>query len=220
MADKTGTYFSPDDRIIMLSDSINYATVGEVISYILTWNTDDEKKEAEDESFVALPIRLYVQSYGGSVYDAWGLIDAILTSRTPVYTYCFGTAMSAGLLIFLAGKKRFVSRHATLLYHQISLWNSGKFQDFVEDQEQFARLQKEIEAYVLSRSRFKKKQMKRIRKAKRDYYIQARDCIKLGLADEIIEEGKIDLKGKPAKKLNVKKDRKYMPLPVATKESA
>lgn len=30
---------------------------------------------------------------GGGVYDTWALIDIILNSKTPIYTYCAGYAI-------------------------------------------------------------------------------------------------------------------------------
>lgn len=94
MADsKDNVFKTEDERIIVLSDRIDHSSVGEVISSIISWNKRNEMNEREKGDFVAEPIRLFVQSFGGSVYDAWGLIDVILTSRTPVYTYCYGSSV-------------------------------------------------------------------------------------------------------------------------------
>ena len=132
------------------------------------------------------PIRIYINSYGGSVYDMWALIDIIENSKTPIYTYCSGYAMSAAFNIFLAGHKRYATKHATFLYHQFSGWRSGKYQDFVEDREEMDCIQNTIEQYVIEHSKISEEQLLNIRKTKKDLYIHANEAIKLGIIDEIL----------------------------------
>lgn len=116
----------------------------------------------------------------------WVVIDTIMGSKTPVHTYCTGYAMSAGFQIFLAGKKRYVTKHATLMYHQMSSWNMGKYQDLVEDLEHDNYMNSEIEKFVLERTKLKKDKLKTIRQKKQDTYFNAKDAIEYGMADAII----------------------------------
>ena len=99
----------------------------------------------------------------------WALIDIIENSKTPIYTYCTGYAMSAGFNIFLAGHKRYATKHATFLYHQFSGWRSGKYQDLVEDREEMDCIQNTIEQYVIAKTKFTKKQI--IESKKYRFYI-------------------------------------------------
>jgi len=76
-----------------------------------------------------------------------------MASKTPVYTYCTGYAMSAAFIAFLSGHKRFMSPHATLMYHQIYCWRAGKYQDFVDDRQQMDHLNEMIENFVISNTK-------------------------------------------------------------------
>lgn len=113
------------DRIIYLANDIRNISIGYTNAYLLSLIEKDDKGEAKEKEYKREPIKIYINSYGGNLYDMWSLIDIILNSKTPIYTYCTGYAMSAGFKIFLAGHKRFVSKHATLLYHQLSGWTGG-----------------------------------------------------------------------------------------------
>ena len=99
-------------RKILLSEEINSSSVEKVINTIMSINYDDDQKESEYKDWVREPIILFINSNGGNTYDAFALGDVILTSKTPVYTVALGWCMSAGLLIYLFGDKRFVGNYS------------------------------------------------------------------------------------------------------------
>lgn len=178
--------FDKNNRIFYLSNDVDEGSIGDLCFNLLCILEEDDKKDQKEKDYKREPIKFYIQSYGGDIYGMWALVDIMLDSKTPIYTYCTGYAMSAGLIIFLAGHKRFVSKHATLLYHQMSGFRSGKYQDLVEDREEMDHLQETIEEYVVSRTKLTKKDLKKIRETKRDVYYHADEAIELGIADEII----------------------------------
>lgn len=112
---------------------------------------------------------MYINFFGGSVYAMWMLTDAISCSKTPIYTICNGYAMSAAFQLFLAGHKRYITPHATLMYHQIYCWRSGKYQDLVDDREHTDLLNSQIENYVIKRSKLTQEDLATIRGEKARY---------------------------------------------------
>lgn len=180
--------FNKDKRLIHLFGDVDNETVGKINYNLLSLLEEDEEKESKEKDFIRKPIKIYINSYGGNVYDMWALIDIIENSKTPIYTYCTGYAMSAAFQIFISGHKRFISKHATLLYHQISCWIDGKYQDVAEKTKQVTYLQNMVEKYVVSKTKITMNELKRIRETKFDYYIYTEDAIKLGCADEIIKD--------------------------------
>ena len=97
--------------------------------------------------------------------------------------------MSAAFMIFIAGHKRYMSPHATLMYHQIYCWRSGKYQDLVDDREQMDRLNEMMESYVIERTGLKKEDLKNIREKKKDTYFSAKEAKELKIIDSIIKFG-------------------------------
>lgn len=116
----------------------------------------------------------------------WSLIDIMITTRTPIYTYCTGYALSAAFNIFLVGNKRFVFPHTTLLYHQISNWNFNKYQDLVEFRPELDKMQKDIEEYVAKRTSITLEKLEENRIHKKDWYIHDQEALQLGIATNII----------------------------------
>lgn len=175
-----------DKRLFFLSDDIDNTSIGKMCFNLLYILQEDDTEESTKKDYKRQPIRIFINSYGGSVYDMWALIDIIEHSKTPIYTYCNGHAMSAAFTIFLAGHKRYATRHATFLYHQMSGWRSGKYQDLVEDREEMDFLQSTIESYVVERTKMTLEQLEEYRLAKKDVYIHSNKAIELGIIHEVI----------------------------------
>ena len=196
-SDRKAILSCDDDRLYYLYGDITTKNCASIAFDITGINITDDKKEKKEKDYEREPIRIYINSYGGSVYAMWMLIDAIETSKTPVYTYCNGYCMSAAFQIFLSGHKRYVSKHATLMYHQISCWRYGKFQDLVDDMEHTEHLNDQIETYVTQKTKLSADELYQIRQKKKDTYFTADEAIKNGIADEII---KTEARGKNQKK--------------------
>ena len=179
-------FFADKERMLHLFGDINALNCASVAFVIDKINKQDDAKEDELKTFERKPIKLYINSFGGSVYDMWFLADTIAASKTPVHTVCTGYAMSAAFVIFLAGHRRYMSRHATLMYHQIYCWRSGKYQDLVDDRKHTDFLNEMIEDYVVERTKLPKKDLLKIREKKRDTYFSAEEAKELGITDEIL----------------------------------
>ena len=175
-----------EQRLILIQDDINAHEISAASSGLIKLLLNDDKKESEKKNFKRKPIKLYINSLGGSIYDMWSLIDIISNSKTPIYTYCTGYAMSAAFQIFLAGHKRYATKHATFMYHQMSGCNWGNYQDMVDDMEENEYIQSEIEKYVFNRTKITKKQLNDVRKSKKDWYIHTDEALELGIVDEAI----------------------------------
>ena len=132
------------------------------------------------------PIKLYIDSYGGAVYQCFGLLGIIDKSATPIHTIVTGAAMSCGFMILISGHRRFGYSHSTPLYHQVSVGFYGKIKDMEERLEETKRLQKKIEELTLERTSISKKKLKDILKNKIDWYMNVEEALELGVIDEII----------------------------------
>jgi len=186
MADKDNILCDADKRLFYLSDDIDNVSIGSICFNILFILHEDDENDKKEKNFKRKPIKIYINSFGGSTYDMWALIDIILHSKTPIHTYCTGYAMSAGFEIFLAGHKRFIGKYATLLYHQLSAVRFGTYQDLVESREELDYLQNSIEEYVLERTKITKEKLLEVRVKKIDWFIHHVEAIELGIADKTI----------------------------------
>ena len=179
------TYANTDERLFYLSNNINNISLGNICFNLLYLLQQDDKNEETQKNFTREPIKIYINSYGGDVYDMWSLIDIIISSKTPIHTYCTGYAMSAGFIIFLAGHKRFVTKHATLMYHQLLMWDNGKITDMIELMEERKDNQKDIEEFIIKQTNITQEKLDEVRTQKIDWYIKSSEIEKLGIAEVI-----------------------------------
>lgn len=120
-----------DNRRLYINSNIDEEIVDSIVYHVLRYNREDRNKDVSTRK----PILLYINSNGGSVPDGYALIDAILTSKTPVYTINQGYCYSMGFLIFISGHKRYCMPSATFLLHDGSsfAWDStAKMKDRVD----------------------------------------------------------------------------------------
>lgn len=73
--------------------------------------------EAEDAS---RPIRLYINSPGGSVTAGLAIYDTMQYISSPVHTFVLGQAASMGSLLLAGGEKgkRFSLKHSSVMIHR------------------------------------------------------------------------------------------------------
>lgn len=167
-------------RKIWLHDSIDIETISGAIHNIYQYNREDADIPVEERK----PILLYVASNGGSVDAGFALIDAIQTSKTPVYTINTGYWYSMGFLIGLAGKKRFTMPNATFLMHDGSnfIWTSGSK---AQDQADFnRRVEARVKQYILNHSALTSKEYDK--KQRVEWYLFADEAKEKGFIDQII----------------------------------
>lgn len=186
MSSRDNSYENTDKKTLFLSDDVDNESIGKLTWSILQQIQEDDEKDEKEKGYKREPIKLYINSYGGSVYDMWGLIDIILNSKTPIYTYCTGYAMSAAFKIFLAGHKRYCYKHSTFMYHQMSCWLSGKLQNIEEDRKEMGNQNTKIEEYVIDRTNLTKDDIKEIREKKKNFYIHSDEAVKYGIVDEVL----------------------------------
>ena len=130
------------------------------------------------------PIKLHLTTYGGSVHAAFSAISCIQSSKVDVHTIIDGYVASAGTLISVCGKKRFIHKHSSMLIHELRSGTWGKMSVLEEEFENLKKMMDKIKTIYVENSKLKKKELDVILKKDSDWY--ADECLKHGLVDEII----------------------------------
>jgi len=129
------------------------------------------------------PLHLHINSYGGSVFAAFGTIDYIMSSKTPVYTYVDACAASAGTIMSVCGSQRYMGEHAYMLVHQLSSTHWGKFEELKDDMINSENLMERIKEIYNEKTKIPKTKMDEI--LKHDLWWDAKTCLRYGLVDDI-----------------------------------
>lgn len=167
-------------RKFVLNVDVEQASIADICRHIMQFNREDVDVPTDKRK----PIILYISSNGGSVPDGYELIDVIESSKTPVYTVVMGYAYSMGLLISLAGHRRFAMPNATFLMHDGSnfIMDSGSK---AQDQAEFnKRLNLRIRDYILSHSKLSPEVYDANLRV--EWFMFADEAKEIGFVDEII----------------------------------
>lgn len=148
-------------------------------------------REAEEESYITsyklmideIPIYLHISSFGGSVYPALNAIDFIKSCKVPVYTIIEGATASAGTLISIVGKKRYIRENGYMLIHQLSSGFWGKMDEIEDEFKNLQQLTDKIKNIYRNNTTISKKDLNEL--LTHDLWLDSEKCIKNGLVDEL-----------------------------------
>ena len=132
------------------------------------------------------PINIYIMSYGGDLYQAYACIATMLASKTPIRTINMGVAMSAGILLLLAGHERYAMKYSTAMIHQGSGGAQGTFSEMEEQQKNYRKLIDCMRDYILDRTNI---DMKLYNKNKtKDWFLTDKEQVELGIVSKIVDD--------------------------------
>lgn len=171
-----------ESGIYYFADGFTYESTKPVVNWIIEKNLLPDSERPKE-------LTLIINSPGGSVHAAFGLIDVMKGSALPIKTVGLGMIASCGVLTFMAGTKgkRVLTNNTSILSHQYS-WGSGG-----KEHELFAR----VKEFELSSDRMLKhykkctglseKKIKEILLPPEDVWLTAEEAVKHGIADAIVD---------------------------------
>lgn len=133
------------------------------------------------------PIKITINSPGGSVLDGLALYDAILRLRRKghhVVTRGTGLIASMATILMQAGDERILDANSWFMIHEVSAGAQGTSSD-MEDQLAFVkRLNDRLHGILAERSTLTKRQILS-RTKKKDDWLSAEEAVSLGFADKV-----------------------------------
>ena len=127
------------------------------------------------------PIYLHINSYGGGVFAAFAAIDFIKQSAISVHTIIEGASASAATLMSVVGEKRYMSKHGSMLIHQLSSWMGGKMSEMDDEYKNLEEMMANITQIYLKHTKIKKKELEEY--LKHDRWWDYNKCKQSGLID-------------------------------------
>ena len=166
--------------VYLLMGEISPETIKPVIEWIIKNNLYVDPFER---------LSLLINSPGGSVTDAFALIDVMKGSQIPVETIGIGEISSAGLMIFMAGEKgsRRLTPNTQILSHQYSWGNYGKEHELFSQVKAFELTSKMILDHYRKCTGLSEKKIREFLLPPEDRWLSSKEALKLGLCDEVKE---------------------------------
>ena len=177
------------DRVVMLDTDVNEHTSSLLVAQLLFL----ESQGNED-------INLFINSPGGSVTAGLAIYDTMQFIRPDVATYVMGQACSMGSFLAQAGApgKRFVLPEARTMIHRVSSGTPGtrgtvhvqelEFEDAKRSFEESKRINERLTELYVKHNTAGKTYEQLYEAMKFDTFLSAKEAVKYGLADKVIEK--------------------------------
>ena len=164
------------ERIIFLGSDVNEASANVIVAQLLFLQAEDAKKD----------IFFYINSPGGSVYDALAIYDTMEFITCDVQTVGIGVQASAAAFLLSSGAKgkRSVLKNSTVMIHQPSSGTRGKVTDQEIDLKESLRIKHLLEEIMAKNTGQKPEKIHF--DMERDKWLTAKEALDYGIIDKIV----------------------------------
>ncbi len=177
------------DRIIMMQGVVEDNMANLIVAQMLYLESVNSEK----------PIKLYVNSPGGSVTAGLAIYDTMQFVKAPVHTMVMGQAASMGSFLAQAGAagNRYVLPESRTMIHRVSSGTRGtsgsvhvqelEFEDARRHFEESKRLNTRLTELYVRHNTVGKTYEELFETMKFDTFLSAQEAVDNGLADKVIE---------------------------------
>lgn len=158
----------------------NFST-GDAITFILQRNL--MQKNEPDQ------IKLIINSPGGDLNSCFALVDTMRGSRIPIFTYGLGLVASCALMTFISGERghRYLTKNTSILSHQYSWGSSGKEHELFATVKEYNYTADRVMNHYKKCTGLSEKKIKEILLPPQDVWLTAKEAVKYGLADSVVD---------------------------------
>jgi ATP-dependent Clp protease protease subunit len=163
------------ERTVIISEVVTSRLTQRVMSQLLWLDSISEA-----------PIKVFINTPGGSADDGFAIHDMIRFIKAPVFTICLGLNASAGSLILLGAPKerRLALPNARIMIHQPSGGGRGRASDIEITAEEILKLRQRANEIIAAETG---KSVEQVEKdTDRDYWLSAEQAKSYGLVSRII----------------------------------
>ena len=169
------------ERIVILSEEVNYVTASLITAQLLFLAAEDPEKD----------IQFYINSPGGSVTAGFAIYDTMQYIKCDVSTICIGLAASFGAFLLAGGAKgkRIALPNAENMIHQPLIAGNGVHGPVTDIQIVTEQMQKTKQRLTRILSENTGKTFAQVAAdTERDNYMSAQEALAYGLIDKIIDK--------------------------------
>jgi len=165
-----------DDHNHFLTGEVTGESVEKTIRWIMMGSQNPSPEH---------PMKLYINSEGGSLNDAFALLDVMRTSPVPIATVGMGNLMSSAFMIFAAGTlgRRAIARNTSIMIHQYSSDYIGKYHDMKAYVEEIDTINQRMVAELTRTGNLSELEVTTKLLKPSDVWMSAEQLTKLGFAD-------------------------------------
>lgn len=169
---------TPENRKLLFGD-VDSSSAEDVCEWILDHNFSEDAPDI---------LNLIINSPGGSLCDAFAIVDIMRTSRIPIKTIGIGQIASAGLIIFLAGApgQRILTKNTSIMSHQYSWGSIGKHHELISVQKEYSLTFDRMLSHYKTNTNLSESEIEKYLLPSQDVYLSASEALAYGICDSIL----------------------------------
>ena len=133
-------------------------------------------------------VTIRIHSDGGDAFEGNAIYNAILAQKSRVSIAVDGLAASAASIIAMAAGRCVMGKASYMMLHKSWTWTMGNADEMLLRAEQLESLDDTMCGIYAARSGKSKKSFADMLDAKMETWLNADECLALGLCDEILDE--------------------------------
>jgi ATP-dependent Clp protease, protease subunit len=167
------------ERTILISEEVSPRLTERVFTQLL-W-LDSQSQD---------PIRLFINTPGGSADDGFAIFDAIRFIRSPVVNICMGLNASAGTIILLGTprERRVALPNARIMIHQPSGGARGRASDIEITADELLKLRNRANELIAKECGRSLAQVEQ--DTNRDHWLSPEEALDYGLVSRVVRSVK------------------------------
>jgi len=165
-----------ETRTVLVCGPVSDDMARDVMAQLLVLDAQNAEK----------PIRVVINSPGGSVDAGYAIYDVMRFVKAPVHSICAGLAASAATVILLGAPKahRYSLPNTRFLIHQPSTGIQGQASDVVIGAQEILKLRQKVNELL---ARETGKPVEKIAEdTRRDYWLSADEALEYGLISKVV----------------------------------
>jgi len=136
----------------------------------------------------AREIRVYINSYGGSVFEGTAIYNQLRRHPAQVTVYIDGFACSVASVVAMAGDRVIMPKNAMMMIHNAYLYAVGNAEELRKAADDLDVINRGNRQAYLQKAGDRLSEEALIAMLDAETWLTAEDCIRLGLADEYAEK--------------------------------
>ncbi len=164
------------ERIIFVGDSLTNQSASLIVAQLLFLEGEDAKKD----------INMYISSPGGLVSSGLAIYDTMQFIKSPMATFCMGTAASMAAVLLAAGAKgkRNILPHARVMIHQPMGGAQGQASDIEIQAREILKLREKLNIILAEHTG---QPIDRIAQdSDRNFWMSAQEAVDYGIVDNVL----------------------------------
>ncbi len=164
------------ERIIFVGDSLTNQAASLIVAQLLFLEGEDAKKD----------INMYISSPGGLVSSGLAIYDTMQFIKSPMATFCMGTAASMAAVLLAAGAKgkRNILPHARVMIHQPMGGAQGQASDIEIQAREILKLREKLNIILAEHTG---QPIDRIAQdSDRNFWMSAQEAVDYGIVDNVL----------------------------------